>query len=277
MSISEGVFPERMKVADVIPLYKAKNKLHKEYYRLILLLLTISIILEKIMHACTYKFLENTNQLYEGQYGFRSKHNCENAIQNLIGDVVKSDTNGKITTIIFLDLSKAFDTLNHNILLKKLEKYGIHGSGLEWYKSYLCNQKMRVKCRTSQNETTISDISEVTYGAPQGSCLGPLLFTIFPNNLSLHLTYTKCILFADDTTIYMSHSNTTYLKWCIEQDLRSLSDWFKSNLLTLNVDKSVSLIFKTCPLAGSNNFTAINIKIGKQTLPNVDMTKFLGV
>ena len=151
--------------------------------------------------------------------------------------MVKGDTNGKITTAIFLDLSKAFNTLNHNILLKKLEKYGILGSSLQWYKSYLCNQKMRVKCRTRQNETTISDTSEVTYGAPQGSCLGPLFFTIFTNDLSLHLTYTKCILFADDTTIYMSHSNLTYLKWCIEEDLRTLSDWFKPNLLTLNVDK----------------------------------------
>ena len=96
-----------MKMADVIPLYKGKNRLHKENYRPILLLLTISKILEKIMHAHTYQFLENTGQLYEGQYGFRSKHSCENAIQNLIGDVVKGDTNGKITTAIFLDLSKA--------------------------------------------------------------------------------------------------------------------------------------------------------------------------
>ena len=185
------------------------------------------------------------HQLYEGQYGFRTKHSCEHAIQNLLSNVVKGDTNGKITTAIFLDLLKAFDTLNHNILLKKLEKYGIRGSSLQWYRSYLEKRQMRVKCKTSLNETTISDTSYVTYGAPQGSCLGPLLFTLFTNDLNLHLTYTKCILFADDTTIYMCHNNPNYLKWCIEEDLRVLSDWFKANLLVLNIDKSVCLTFRS--------------------------------
>ena len=118
---------------------------------------------------------------------------------------------------------------------------------------------------------------DVTYGAPQGSCLGPLLFTIFTNDLSLHLTYTKCILFADDTTIYMCHNNLTYLKWCIEEDLRVLSDWFKANLLTLNVDKFVCLTFKSRQFAGNNKFPGINIQLGSQILPTVQVTKFLGV
>ena len=240
-SLFEGVFPDRMKMADVIPLYKGKNRLNKENYQPILLLLTLSKILEKILHSCMYNFLEKTNQLYQDQYGFPYKHSCENAIQNLISDVVKGDTNGKITTAIFLALSKAFDTLNYTILLKKLEKYGMCGTSLQWYQSYLGQRKMRVKCKTGINSTTVSEISEVEYGAPQGSCLGPLLFTIFTNDLSKHLTYTKCILFADDTTIYMCHKNPTYLKLCIEDDLQMLSDWFRANVLTLNIDKSVCM------------------------------------
>ena len=209
------------------------------------MLLTLSKILEKILHTRTYKFLEQTNQLYDGQYGFRSKHSCENAIQNLIGDIVKGDTNGKITTAVFLNLSKAFNTLDHAILLQKLEKYGIHGTSLQWYRSYLEKGTMRVKCKTGLDTTTISDQSEIVFGTPQGSCLGPLLFTMFTNELNKHLIYTKCIPFADDTTIYMSHKNPTYLKWCIEEDLATLSDWFKANLLTLNIDKSVCMTFKS--------------------------------
>ena len=102
---------------------------------------------------------------------------------------------------------------------------------------------MRVKCQTNESSTSYSELHEVTYGAPQGSCLGPLLFSIFTNDISKHLSYTKCILFADDTTIYMTHRNYNYLTWCIEQDLETLSDWFRANLLTLNEEKSVTMTF----------------------------------
>ena len=129
---------------------------------------------------------------------------------------------------------------------------------------------MRVKCSTSESTVTYSDHYSVEYGAPQGSCLGPLLFSIFTNDLSKHLVYTKCILFANDTTIYMSHINHNYLSWCIEQDLETLSDWFRANLLTLNEDKSVTLTF------GSKT-TGCNIWVNNKCLPDVTHTKFLGI
>ena len=136
---------------------------------------------------------------------------------------------------------------------------------------------MRAKCKTAFNSITTSDLSEVDFGTPQGSCLGPLLFTIFTNDLTRHLVHTKCILFADDTTIYMCHKNPTYLKWCIEDDLSMLSDWFKANLLTLNVEKSVCMMFKPRSFKGSNKFAGFNISLGNAVLPSVDSTKFLGV
>ena len=276
-SLLEGHFLNRMKSADVIPLYKAKSKLQKTNYRPISLLLMLSKVLEKIVHSRTYNFLESTHQLYEGQYGFCTKHSCKNAIQNLIADVVKGDTQKKITKAVFLDLSKAFDTLSYDILLKKMERYGIRGISLEWYRSYLHNRDMRVKCQTSENDTTYSDPHLIEYGAPQGSCLGPLLFTIFTNDLSKHLIFTKCILLADDTTLYMSHENEQYLTWCINEDLKIVNDWFKANLLMLNIDKSVCMTFKSKKVTGSNNFSGCNVSIENKLILNVTKTKLLGV
>ena len=124
-SLQEGYFPSRMKMADVVPLFRSKNKSIKTNYRPISLLLMLSKVLEKVVYTCTYNFMENTSQIYDGQFGFRSKHSCENAIQNLVGDVIKGEDNGLITTAVFLDLSKVFDTLSDPILFAKLSKYGI--------------------------------------------------------------------------------------------------------------------------------------------------------
>ena len=269
-SLAEGSFPSIMKAADVVPLHKSKSKLDKGNYCPISLLMTLSKLLEKIVYSLTYQFMEKTNQIYDGQFGFRRKHSCENAFQNLLSDIIKNEVRNKTTIAAFLDLSKAFDTLSHPILFTKLSKYGIQGKSLDWFKSYLSNRTMRVKCSTSESTVTYSDHYNVEYGALQGSCLGPLLFSIFTNALSKHLVYTKCIVFADDTTIYMSHTNHIYLSWCIEQDLETLSDWFHANLLTLNEDKSVTLTF------GSKT-TGRNIRVNNICLPDITHTKFLGI
>ena len=119
---------------------------------------------------------------------------------------------------MFLDLSKAFDTLDHNILLEKLERYGIRGKAYNWFKSYLATRKMRSKCRVeSSTKTEYSDYFNINYGTPQGSCLGPLLFILFTNDLHLNIIHSCTILFADDTTLYNSHRNLEYLKWTMEQ------------------------------------------------------------
>ena len=201
-SLMTGIFPETMKIAEVVPLYKGKSKHEVENYRPISLLLTISKLLEKIVYKRVYNFLISSNQLYESQYGFRKNHACEHAIGEFISEVVKNRQMGKITAGIFLDLSKAFDMLEHSVIFKKLERYGIRGNALDWFKSYLCNRKMLTKCRTmSSGIETKSNLFDVSMGTPQGSCLGPLIFIIFCNDLRLHLTHLQCIQFADDTTL----------------------------------------------------------------------------
>ena len=173
-SLEEGVFPEDMKSADVVPLFKSKDRNECTNYRPISLLLTISKLLEKVVYSRTYKFLEKHNKLYASQYGFREGHSCENAISELVSEIVKRQQEGMYTLALFLDLSKAFDSLEHNVLLKKLERYGMRGKTNDWFASYLQNRKMRVKCTTtSTGNLEYSKYQTVKYGTPQGSCLGP--------------------------------------------------------------------------------------------------------
>ena len=224
-SISEGIFPSIMKTAMVTPLYKSGSRDLNTNYRPISLLMTISKILEKLLYIRTYNFLIQTNQIYQSQYGFRKKHSCEHAIQELVGTVLKGFENNEYTCAIFLDLSKAFDSLEHHVLLDKLDLYGIRGIAQSWYKSYLSDRCLRVKCFAGATEQqTVSKEFDVTYGVPQGSILGPLLFLIFCNDLAQNLETCKGILFADDTTIYKKHSNINYLMWSMSEELKRLMD-----------------------------------------------------
>ena len=267
-SLSQGIFPTCMKLAEVVPLYKGKDRNEKSNYRPISLLLTISKVLEKIMYKRVYRFLNNMNQFYYSQYGFRTGHSCNQAICELVGEITKNTEKNWTTVYVFLDLSKAFDTLEHSTVIQKLERYGIRGNALDWFKSYLNNRTIRVKL-----DQVRSKEFPVHYGAPQGSCLGPLIFLIFCNDLNIHLEHMQCIQFADDTTLYLGHPNPELLTKRIEQDLVTLQDWFRANKLNLNVEKSVCLIFnnKMC------KNTTMNLCISGKRIPVGTNMKFLGV
>ena len=271
-SMQSGVFPDLMKLAEVIPLYKGKSRESETNYRPISLLTTMSKIVEKIVYTRVYKFLTTTGQISESQYGFRSNHSCEHAVAHVIGSILKNLENKKSTISVMLDLSKAFDTIEHSIMLQKLELFGVRGVCLKWFKSYLENRRMRVKCEiTSSQSSVISEYHTVNYGTPQGSCLGPLIFLIFVNDMQLHLTEVDSVQFADDTTILFSHRNEIYLQYCIERELSVLSDWFRANKLTLNVDKSVFLLFNR-----SGRKQIHQLKLGEELIMRVANTKFLG-
>ena len=173
-----------------------------------------------------------------------------------------------------MNLSKAFDMTEHSILLKKLELYGIRGSALSWFESYLTNRTLRVKCRTISNcSKSVSKEQLVEYGTPQGSCLGPLIFLIFVNDLHLHLKDSECIQFADDTTLVFTHKNLNYLWFSIENKLSVIQDRFIANKLTLNMDKSVYLLYHN----HNQNILSFNIKLNGTVIPRVKEAKLLGV
>ena len=225
------------------------------------------------MYSRTYEFLDK-GQIYDSQYGFRGKHSCENAITELISAITKGWENKQSRVVVYLDLSKVFDTLHHNVLFDKLECYGIRGNALDWFKSYLNERSLSVKCQTlDSGKGVMSKDYPVEYGSPQGSCFGPLLFLVFCNDLYRTLEICSCILFADDTTLYKTHSNSKFLEWIINEDLCLLADWFKANKLTLNLSKTVFMYFphnKKCPEVNSIHCNGMKI-------PKISTTKFLGV
>ena len=273
-SIEQGVFPDIMKCALVIPLYKAKSREEVTNYRPISLLMTLSKVIEKVVYKRVYNYLHSTGQLYESQYGFRNNHSCEHAIGEMLGNIVKNQQLRKDTVSIMLDLSKAFDTLQHSVIFQKLEKYGIRGPVLAWFKSYLTNRTLCVKCTDQNGDKYISEKHEVRYGAPQGSCMGPLIFLVFCNDLHLHLQFMESIQFTDDTTMYLGHSNLNYLRFCLETDMLNISDWFCANKLTLNIDKTVVLHFTR----KSRKCSRLEvIEVGPLKLKVATFAKFLGL
>ena len=151
-------------------------------------------------------------------------------------------------------------------------QYGIRGTPLKWLESYLEDRCMRVKILSSNGTLEYSTYHPLTYGTPQGSCLGPLLFLIFINDLHYSVTHGISLLFADDTTLLHSHKDLRYLKWTVEEDLNSLMDWFKSNKLTLNLDKTVCVLFNNKPKTKE-----LTLDIGTYRLHSSETVKFLGV
>ena len=268
-SLIEGSFPNRMKVAEIIPLYKGKEMDIMVNYRPISLLISLSKLLEKIMYRRLYSYLESNSILYNSQYGFRSRRSCEQAITELVGYILQSKNRDEHCTGIFLDLSKAFDTLDHSILLQKLERYGIRGNAYDWLSSYLSGRQLVAKITTGTRMTVKSEKYEITYGAAQGSCLGPLLFIIFVNDLMQLPLYSNIILFTDDTTVFYSHKSEKFLKYALEHDLNIMDGWFKANKLSLNLDKTIGIKFwDNC------NFT---LRMNNISIEMTDYTKFLGV
>ena len=221
------------------------------------------------MHKRVIKFLDQHNILYSSQYGFRNHRSCEQACQELLAKILQAREDNLQIASVFMDLSKAFDTLNHKLLLRKMERYGIRGIALDWFTSYLKDRTLVAKVLVSTNVVAYSKLYNIDYGTAQGSCLGPLLFIIFCNDIYLQELYGSLILFADDTTLYNQHRNNNYLNFMLNHDLGVLNNWFKVNQLSLNPNKSVIMHFN-----GHN--PTLNVKIDGTVIPRSTYHKFLG-
>ena len=239
MMFKEGIFPDELKVAKIIPIYK-KNDMHCfENYRPISILPSISKVFERIIYNQIYEYFSISKLFYNSQYGFRSNHSTEHAAMELIDRIILDMEKKKSPINIFIDLSKAFDTINHNILLAKLEYYGITKKSIGLLNSYLKNRTQFVNYNN-----TISESLKLDCGVPQGSVLGPLLFIIYINDIVNATETLKPIIFADDITLITSIDckNSKNIEK-LNKELNSISDWLKLNKLSINVEKTQAIMF----------------------------------
>jgi hypothetical protein len=237
-SIKYGVYPKIFKCAKVIPLYKSDEKDNVSNYRPISLLSVCAKILEKLVKKQLSSYLTNKKIICEQQFGFRSGKNITDALYNFVKEIHKSNNNTeKHCLVVFLDLAKAFDSIDRGKLIKKLNAIGVRGGALEWFKSYLSTRSQVVNLCGVE-----SDPLSINYGVIQGSTLGPILFSIYFNNIAKIPITGKPFLFADDTAIIFKNKNWHEVFQNANNDLACVNKWLAQNTLTLNVKKTKYMI-----------------------------------
>ena len=271
-SLVTGIYPEALKISKVKPLYKKGDKKDVCNYRPISLLPTISKVFERVLYVQIYEYFNLNSLLCEQQYGFRSKHSTELATIKLVDNIIKGmdDVKHMKTPVaLFLDLSKAFDTLNFDILLHKMNYYGIRGTALTLIKNYLNNRFQYINYKNQD-----SSLLEVKTGIPQGSILGPLFFSIYINDLVNATNKLSYLMYADDTTLYFNLEDfpNQNRSTSINAELEKISTWLKLNKLTLNVEKSKYMIFHK-----RRKIDPLSLTINNNEISNVTQFCFLGI
>lgn len=267
-SFQEGSFPDHLKIARIVPVYKKGDNSLPQNYRPISILSCFSKVFEKIMSIRLLDYLSKQNILTSAQYGFRPKYSTDLAVHHLCQNIYNALDNKMFQVTVFCDFTKAFDTISHDILLHKLSTYGIRGNALNWFKSYLTHRKQY----TAYNNT-LSSQNTTSCGVPQGSILGPILFLLYINDITLVTDKLKFLLYADDTTIFIQGHNLLDITTTLNTELNKISNWIKSNKLTLNINKTQYMVSSPLMTQSIN----ILVKIDNVELIEVSEFKFLGV
>ena len=263
LSLESGYIPRELKIAKIVPVFKDGDCHSYTNYRPISLLNSMSKLLEKVVARQLIGFLDAHNIIYKHQYGFRRNHNTSQPVLHFSEKIYNALNNSspEKTLAIFIDLKKAFDTVDHKILIKKMEHYGIRGSSLNWFRNYLLEREQFVSINGVKSE-----VVRMVCGVPQGSVLGPLLFLIYINDLP-NATEFLTLLFADDTTFQFSGANLDLLFEKCNSELEKASIWFIANKLTLNVKKTKFMLFSE--KNAQINLQNLQLKIGDKVVEQV--------
>ena len=271
-SIETSQFPDSWKVARVTPIFKEGDKTEKSNYRPISVLPVISRLFEKLVFDQLYQYMKENGLFSPDQSGFLRLHSTLTCLLKNTDDWYNGLDLGRPVGLVFIDLKKAFDTVDHDTLCEKLQIYGVQQRELFWFRSYLSNRKQF--CRLNG---VASDIQDVEVGVLQGSCLGPLLFLIYINDLPLAVQGST--VYADDTSLCHQALNMTQLNGAINNDRKQLDAWLQGNKLSLNVTKTHSMLITTKQKRNILKSTDQNLELsirGKE-LDIVQKTKYLGV
>ena len=235
LSIKLSAFPDKCKIAKLIPLFKTGLKLDSKNCRPISQLPLLSKLIEKVIHTQAQEYLDKRSLLYKFQSGLRKKISTDSCLVQLSDYTINSMDKG-----ILIDLQKTFDTLDHDVLLKKMECIGFKIPVIMWFKSYLSNRKFFVLLEGVSSEEVL-----ITCGIPQGSILGPLLFLIYINDLPQALSETALNLYANDTCIYYQHKDIQNIETILNKEFSSLREWFIDNELSVHFgeDKTKSILY----------------------------------
>ena len=267
LCLNQGYFPDELKLGRITPIHKKGSKLLVNNYRPVCNLSPFSKIFERIVYNRMLEYIQKFNVFSKTQFGFRKEMGTETALVEFTDFIHKGLSKRSNVGAIFMDLSKAFDVMDHSILKIKLEHYGFRGNFLDFLMSFLTQRKYYVHVNGHS-----SDIKTVNIGVPQGSTLGPLLFLIFINDMKNCSILLKFIQFADDTTILFSSNDIDILNEILEREANKVISWFNANKLIINVSKTSCMLFSNKRCVPQLNITLNNTVLEVQT-----ETTFLGV